>query len=104
MREFMPVDRMFLQIYEPTLGAMRTMASADVDSGQELDLLTPLPRAARDQVRNRLAEGPGNPVVIDSPESNPVVGVSGHERLLTGQGRVLGGSQVLDGEEAPLRR
>jgi hypothetical protein len=46
MREFMPVDRMFLQIYEPTLGAMRTMASADVDSGQELDLLTPLPRAA----------------------------------------------------------
>jgi transcriptional regulator with GAF, ATPase, and Fis domain len=109
MREFMPVDRMFLQIYEPTLGAMRTMASADVDSGQELDLLTPLPRAARDQVRNRLAEGPGNPVVIDSPESNPVAremlrfhrieGSSILRMTLTTEGGRLGGL-VLTAREA----
>ena len=28
MQEFLPVDRMFLQVYEPDLGAMRTVATA----------------------------------------------------------------------------
>jgi transcriptional regulator with GAF, ATPase, and Fis domain len=101
LQEFVPGDRMFLQLYEPTLGSMRTVASADHDGGKQLDLLTPLPRAARDQVHRRLAEGRGQPVIIDSPERNPVAremlrfhGLEGRSILrmtLTTRGGRLGG-------------
>ncbi len=111
MEEFVPVDRMFLQIYEPALGSMRTVASADCDGGKQLDLLTPLPRAARDQVARRLADGPGEPVIIDSPERNPVAremlrfhGIEGWSILrmtLTTQGGRLGG--VVLGAAGPDR-
>jgi transcriptional regulator with GAF, ATPase, and Fis domain len=111
MEEFVPVDRMFLQIYEPALGSMRTVASADCDGGKQMDLLTPLPPAARDQVARRLADGPGEPVIIDSPERNPVAremlrfhGIEGWSILrmtLTTQGGRLGG--VVLGAAGPDR-
>ena len=44
--DVVPVDRMFLQIYEPDLGAMRTMAMATPVSCEEPDLLAPPPRQA----------------------------------------------------------
>ena len=72
VRDFLPVDRMFLQIYEPNLGAMRTMASATAEKGEKLDLLTPLPKEAREQVRRRLSGPVGDVVVIDSADRNPV--------------------------------
>ncbi len=40
--ELMPVDRMFLQVFEPDLGAMRTLAIATAATGETVDLLTSL--------------------------------------------------------------
>jgi transcriptional regulator with GAF, ATPase, and Fis domain len=72
IRDVLPVDRMFLQVYEPDLGAMRTMASATAEKGEKLDLLTALPKEAREQVRRRLSGPKGDVVVIDSSDRNPV--------------------------------
>ena len=38
----MPADRAYLQLYEPSLSAMRTIAMATPESSEELDLLTML--------------------------------------------------------------
>jgi transcriptional regulator with GAF, ATPase, and Fis domain len=101
MGERIPVDRMFLQVYEPDLGSMRTMAAATVDEGCELDLLTPMPQAARHVVRQNLSKVVDGAVIIESPERNPVAremlkfhGLEGSSvlrmTLSTAQGR-LGG-------------
>ncbi len=55
MREFLPVDRMFLQVYEPDLGAMRTLAAASAEEGERVDLLTPLAEQTRERIRRRAA-------------------------------------------------
>ncbi len=72
IKDFVPVDRMFLQIYEPDLGAMRTVAVATSEKGQQLDLLTTMPREAREMVRKNLKRFLDGAVVIDLPEKNPV--------------------------------
>ncbi len=71
MREVIPVDRMFLQVYEPELGAMRTLATATAVGGREVDQLTPMPRPVRDRIA-RHAAVEEDVVVIDSEERNPV--------------------------------
>jgi len=71
-QEFLPVDRMFLQVYEPELGSMRTLATANAKDGQMVDLLTPLAEPTRDRIRRRAAAGQEDVVEIDSEERNPV--------------------------------
>ena len=66
MREFLPVDRMFLQVYEPDLGAMRTVATATAENGRKVDLLTPLAEESRDSIQDHAAAAPEEVVVIDS--------------------------------------
>ena len=72
MREFLPVDRMFLQVYEPDLGAVRTLATATAEEGGGVDLLTPFEEQTRDRIREHAAAAEENVVVIDSEERNPV--------------------------------
>jgi transcriptional regulator with GAF, ATPase, and Fis domain len=72
LREFLPVDRMFLQVYEPDLGAIRTLASATAEDGERIDLLTPLAVQTRDRIRQRASAAEEDTVVIDSEERNPV--------------------------------
>jgi transcriptional regulator with GAF, ATPase, and Fis domain len=72
VREFIPLDWMFLQVYEPDLGAMRTLAKANAVEGEKLDLLTPLTEETRDRLRQRVAAEPEHVVVIDSEQRNPV--------------------------------
>ena len=72
LRDFMPVDRMFMQVYEPDLAAIRTVAIATQDSGQEIDLLTPIPEEGRARIRVRASRPESDVVVIDSVERNPV--------------------------------
>jgi hypothetical protein len=72
IKKLIPVDRMFLQIYEPSLSAMRTLATATPEKGENLDLLTPLPQAAREKVRKNLTANLNGAVIIDSPQKNPV--------------------------------
>ncbi len=47
LREVMPVDRMFLELYDHSFGAMRTIAVATSSGADTLDLLTPLSEEAR---------------------------------------------------------
>ncbi len=72
LRELVPVDRMFLQVYEPGLGAMRTVATATAERGRKVDLLTVLPRPVRDRIARHTAAEPEEVVVIDTEEHNPV--------------------------------
>ena len=67
-----PVDRMFLQIYEPDLGAMRTVATASADEAKQLDVLTPMPPEARKRVRENLHRFVEGAVIVESPGQNPV--------------------------------
>jgi len=72
MQHFIPIDRMFLQAYEPDLGGIRTLAVATADAGEELDLLTSLTEQTRVEIRKQAAAEPKDVVVIDSEERNPV--------------------------------
>ena len=72
LRESIPVDRMFLQLFEPDLGTIRTLATATAEGGKKTDLLTPLPEPVRDRIRRHAAIPPEATVVIDSEEENPV--------------------------------
>ena len=72
VRDFLPIDRMFLQVYEPDLGAMRTLATATSDEGEKVDLLAPLAEQTRYRIRQRAAAAEEDVVVIDSEERNPV--------------------------------
>ena len=109
MREFLPVDRMFLQVYEPDLGAMRTVATATAEDGEKADLLTPLAEETRERIRQRGVAAQEDVVVIDSEERNPVAremlrfhGIQGSSilrmRLATEGGRL--GAVVLTAEGA----
>ncbi|KPJ91352.1 MAG: Fis family transcriptional regulator, partial [Gemmatimonas sp. SG8_17] len=108
MREFVPVDRMFLQLYEPDLGAMRTLATASADEGSKVDLLTPLPKEARDRIRSLATAEPEDVVVIDSEDQNSIAremlrfhGIMGSSilrmRLATEGGRYGGVVLTADG-------
>jgi len=72
MREFLPVEWMFLQVYEPELGAMRTVATATAEGGEKVDLLAPLAEQTRERIRRRAATAEEDVVVIDTEERNPV--------------------------------
>jgi len=101
VREYFPADRMFLQLNEPTLGAIRTLAMATPDGGRSVDLLTPLNEEARTQLLKRTTGKPEDIVVIDSEQKNPVAidmlnfhGIQGSSvlrmPLITGNGQIGG--------------
>ena len=107
VQEFLPVDRMYLQVYEPDLGAMRTLATATAEGGEKVDMLTPLAGQTRELIRQRAAAAEEDVVVIDSEERNPVAremlrfhGLQGSSilrmRLATGGGR--GGARCRAGQ------
>jgi transcriptional regulator with GAF, ATPase, and Fis domain len=47
LRSFMPVDTMYLDLYERDIGAMRIIAKATAKEGRKLDILAPLPEDAK---------------------------------------------------------
>ena len=108
LREVLPVDRMFLQIFEPDLASMRTLATATAERGEVVDLLTPLTDDAREILRRTTrASVPAEVVTIDSEADNPVAremlrfhGIPGWSilriRLATDDGRF--GAAVLTAE------
>jgi len=109
MRQYIPADRMFLQVNEPSLGAIRTIATATGDGGRKVDILTPLHKAARDWIQRRGGKKADEIVVIDSEQTNPVAidmlrfhGIQGSSilrmPLITGSRRI--GGIVLTAEGA----
>jgi transcriptional regulator with GAF, ATPase, and Fis domain len=110
MQGFMPLDHMFFQLYEPDLGAMRTIATASADEGSKVDMLTPLPKEARDRILNAVRAELEEVVVIDSEDRNPIAremlrfhGITGSSilrmRLTTEGGRYGGVVLTADGPE-----
>jgi transcriptional regulator with GAF, ATPase, and Fis domain len=72
LSEYIPVNRMFLQIYETKLGAMRTIASADSDGGKQLNELTSMDSATQELIKNNFSNFKDGVATISSPETNPV--------------------------------
>ena len=72
IRDHIPVDRMFLQIYEADFGAMRTVATASADEAKQIDLLTPMPPEVQKRVRENLPRLADGAVVAEVPGQNPV--------------------------------
>ena len=106
---FIPADRVFLQVFEPHLAAMRTLATATAEAGETVDQLTPLGDDSREQIRLVKEEQAEEVVVIDSEDRNPVAremlrfhGIPGWSvlrmRLATEDGRI--GAAVLTAEGA----
>ena len=71
LREYIPADHAFLNYYETGIGAYRTVATATLDEGTEVDLLTPMPPEARDKIRDKAHEYKEGRVIIDSAKTNP---------------------------------
>jgi formate hydrogenlyase transcriptional activator len=110
VRDLVPADRLFLQVYESDLGAMRTIASATADGGQLLDLLTPMPPAVIRLIRENLDQLKRGFVIADSAERNPVAaqmlrthGIEGWSilrmTLSIGGGRVGGAVWTAEGPD-----
>jgi formate hydrogenlyase transcriptional activator len=70
--ERVPVDRLFLQLFESDLGAMRTIAMATATEGRQLDVLTPMPQPVRTLARSNLSKLEDGSVGIASATANPV--------------------------------
>jgi transcriptional regulator with GAF, ATPase, and Fis domain len=68
LKEFIPVDMMFLHLYEHDLGAIRTIAMATVSQGRKLDHLTPLPK----EVRTRVEEKHPHVMIVNRPGLEPL--------------------------------
>lgn len=51
LSEHMPADRLYLQRYEPDLGAMRLVVRADADGGELMDQLVPLNQQALNSLK-----------------------------------------------------
>jgi transcriptional regulator with GAF, ATPase, and Fis domain len=68
LRQFIPVDMMFLHLYERDLGSMRTIAMATASQGRKMDHLTPLPK----EVRTRVEERHPHVMVLNQPELEPL--------------------------------
>ena len=66
----MPVDRIYLHLYEKRIGAVQTIAEVTPFTGKTLDKVTPLDREGRASL-----EQPGVPNVriVNRPETDPVV-------------------------------
>jgi len=76
LESFIPVETMYLQLYEMSLGAMRIIAKATSKEGKSVDILTPFPPEAKTSLANQRAdfEKPGSPnaVIINHPRLDPV--------------------------------
>jgi transcriptional regulator with GAF, ATPase, and Fis domain len=72
LQAFIPAVSMHLQLYEPNLGAMRTIAHAGLSGGTRLDILTPLPDKARADMEKWDPLNLPGVIIINQPERYPV--------------------------------
>ena len=66
---FMPVDEIFLHLYEPSLGTIRTMVGVKHSGGRTLDRVIPLSQSGRKSLENDMA----HVRIVNDPEHDPVV-------------------------------
>jgi hypothetical protein len=53
LRQAMPVSRMALEHYDEVLGSMRTIAKANPEGGESVDLITPLSAEAKQEAKKK---------------------------------------------------
>ncbi len=68
LQQVIPVDRMFLQLYDRGFGAMRTIAYATASGSGMLNLLTPLSREARTSAKQSKLPSSQNVFVFENPQ------------------------------------
>ena len=68
----LPADLMYLQLYEPGLGSMRSIAKATRSEARQMDALTPLPQEARTQIEQAASLDLPDVVIMNRPEESPV--------------------------------
>ncbi len=73
---FMPADNMYLELYDPEYGAIRTIAVATAEKGEKTNRLTYLPTHAQDfmmEMWGHIRQGEKFPaVIVNDPETDPV--------------------------------
>jgi transcriptional regulator with GAF, ATPase, and Fis domain len=70
LRNYLPVDVLFAEYFDPGLGATRTIARAEVSGGTRLDLITPLPIEVREDRAFKANAIPGQAVILNHPDEN----------------------------------
>ena len=68
LKKLMPLDRIFLQCYDHSFGAMRTIASATPKECSKMDLLTPLSEEAQQSAGLKSLPAHNNIFVFDNPQ------------------------------------
>ncbi len=76
LESFMPVETMYLQLYEISLGAMRVIAKATAKEGTRIDVLNPFTAEAKESLAMRRIELEKSELpdvmIINHPESEPI--------------------------------
>jgi formate hydrogenlyase transcriptional activator len=76
LESFIPVETMFLQLYELTRGAMRVIAKATAKQGTRIDVLTPFTAEAKQSLAMRRIDLEKSllpdVLIINHPESDPI--------------------------------
>jgi transcriptional regulator with GAF, ATPase, and Fis domain len=68
LQRVIPLDRIFLQYYDQSFGAMRTIASATPKECSKMDLLTPLSEEAQQSAGFKNLPAHNNIFVFDNPQ------------------------------------
>ncbi|MEM9388374.1 MAG: sigma 54-interacting transcriptional regulator [Pseudomonadota bacterium] len=73
LREHMPVGKMYLEVYEHELGAIRSIAVATPEHGEAMDMLTPMSAGQRAVITGFRDQGPSDNVfVVNEPKQDPL--------------------------------
>src|ERR1035437_7421848 len=68
LRQILPLDELYLNIYDAQLGAIRQIASESVQNSQRLSEIIPLPKDIWDWLQDIR-----DPVIIDSNNKDPMI-------------------------------
>lgn len=71
LKDFIPMDEMIMNHYDPDLFAVRCVARATAENAQKVNRIIPMPRYLKDDVVKR-EEGTQEVVVINRPDREPV--------------------------------
>ena len=76
LNQYIPADKIALELYQPDFNAMRIIAEATSEGGRKTNRLTPIPQEAWDYMlmiwEDFQKEGAMRVIVINQPETNPV--------------------------------
>ena len=73
LSEHMPVGRMYLEVYEHEIGAIRSIATATVSQGKAMDMLVPMDESQRSMITGFRDQGPtDNVFVVNEPKLDAV--------------------------------